>query len=93
MAMEETKKKEPNQFTEEELKTIVDELSRENKMLTRRLQQMDFTSFFLSMLFKVMEHPDKYSEEFVSWSAKNIEGALYSFVEASEGQEEKDENK
>lgn len=41
----------------------------------------DYTSFFLSMLFKVMEHPEMYTEEFVSWASKNIEEALHSFDE------------
>ena len=41
----------------------------------------DYTSFFLSMLFKVMEHPEMYTEEFVAWTSKNIEDALHSFDE------------
>ena len=48
------------------------------------LQNKDFeyTSFFLSMLFKVMEHPEMYSEGFVGWCANNIEDALHSFDES-----------
>ena len=45
-------------------------------------RDFDYTSFFLSMLFKVMEHPEMYSEEFVSWTGKHIEDALYSFDKA-----------
>lgn len=45
-------------------------------------RDFDYTSFFLSMLFKVMEHPEMYSEEFVAWTSKHIEDALYSFEKA-----------
>ena len=45
-------------------------------------RDFDYTSFFLSMLFKVMEHPEMYNEEFVTWTSKHIEDALYSFDKA-----------
>jgi len=47
-----------------------------------RNKDFDYTSFFLSMLFKVMEHPEMYSDDFVSWTSKHIEDALYSFDRA-----------
>lgn len=47
-----------------------------------RNRDFDYTSFFLSMLFKVMEHPEMYADEFVSWTSKHIEDALYSFDNA-----------
>lgn len=56
-------------------------------------RDFDYTSFFLSMLFKVMEHPEMYSEEFVSWTSKHIEDALYAFDNAMKQPENKDEAK
>ena len=44
-------------------------------------RDFDYTSFFVSMLFKVMEHPEMYEDEFVTWTAKHIQDALYSFDE------------
>lgn len=54
-------------------------------------RDFDYTSFFLSMLFKVMEHPEMYNEEFVSWTTKHIEDALYAFDNAMKQPENKDE--
>ena len=45
-------------------------------------RDFDYSSFFLSMLFKVMEHPEMYSDKFVEWSTKHIEDALRSFDDA-----------
>ena len=47
------------------------------------LAEMDFnqTSFFLSMLFKVVEHPEAYTEEFNKWAVENIQGAMIAFAE------------
>ena len=44
-------------------------------------REFDYTSFFLSMLFKVMDHPEMYNVEFVNWASKCIEDALRSFDE------------
>ena len=46
-----------------------------------RNRDFDYTSFFLSALFRVMEHPEMYKEEFVQWAATNIENALTTFSE------------
>lgn len=53
-----------------------------------RNRDFDYTSFFLSMLFKVMEHPEMYNDKFVSWCSENIEGALTSFAENTKPKEE-----
>ena len=45
-------------------------------------RDFDYSSFFLSMLFKVMDHPEMYSDKFVEWSTKHIEDALRSFDDA-----------
>ena len=91
--MEEKTKK----FTYEQLQKIAGDLSQQNQLLTQRLQQMqvalenrdfDYTSFFVSMLFKVMEHPEMYSQEFVAWAATQIEDILTSFSKAKDPVEE-----
>ena len=45
-------------------------------------RDFEYTSFFLSALFKVMEHPEMYKEAFVDWCSQNIEKALTSFVDS-----------
>ena len=54
----------------------------EYQKVCAQLQAKDFDTlaFSLSMLFKVMEHTEHYSPEFVKWAAKNIEASLTSFV-------------
>lgn len=47
-----------------------------------RNRDFDYTSFFLTMLFKVMDHPDMYNKEFVSWCSASIEAALTSFSDS-----------
>ena len=55
-------------------------------------RDFDYTSFFLSMLFKVMEHPEMYTDTFVTWASKKVEDAMYTFDKAMNGQpEQKDE--
>ena len=44
-------------------------------------QDFNYTAFFLQMLFKVLEHPENYSKEFVPWCAKNIELAVTTFAD------------
>lgn len=61
-------------------------------------REFEYNSFFLTMLFKVMEHPERYTEKFVKWSSENIEAALTGFAEAArlankEQEEKKDEAK
>lgn len=43
----------------------------------------NYSSFLLQMLFKVVEHPEMYTKEFIEWSTKNIESAIYSFAESA----------
>lgn len=53
-------------------------------------RDFDYMSFLLTMLFKVMEHPEMYTENFVKWAAQNIEQSLTSFAESmrAAGQED-----
>lgn len=48
-------------------------------------------SFFISMLFKVMEHPEMYSDEFVKWAQENIETSLRAFAETFDDSGNNDE--
>lgn len=43
-------------------------------------REFDYISFFLSMLFKVMDHPNMYKTEFVKWAQANIEQMMTSFA-------------
>ena len=43
-------------------------------------REFDYISFFLSMLFKVMEHPNMYKTEFIKWTQTNIEHILTGFA-------------
>lgn len=83
--------KEKNQkLSYEELSKAASELHMQYQKLVAEYQKamealrnrdFDYTSFFLSALFRVMEHPEMYKEEFVQWAATNIENALTSFSE------------
>jgi len=96
--MEEKKKQEKLSY--EELAKNFSELHLQYQKLVQEYQKamqalnnrdFDYTSFFLSMLFKVMEHPEMYTDEFVSWTSKHIEDALYSFDKAMNPEEKPDE--
>ena len=80
-------------LTYEQLNKIAADLSAQNQQLVERVKQLssalehrdfDYTSFFLSMLFKVLEHPDMYKDAFVKWCSENIEAALTSFAKATQ---------
>ena len=43
-------------------------------------REFDYISFFLSMLFKVMDYPNMYKTEFVKWAQANIEQMMTSFA-------------
>ena len=94
---EKTKKGQPEKLTYEELANKFGELHLQYQKLQDAYQRamqaldsrdFDYTSFFLSMLFKVMEHPEMYTDAFTTWTRKKIENALYSFDKAMNGQPE-----
>ena len=96
--MEEKKKQGQAQekLSYDQLKQMASDLYQQNQQLHAQLKNFDVTSFFLSMLFKVMDHADKYDFQFVEWSKKNIQNTLTSFVDSLMGEEEgekKDEDK
>ena len=93
-----TKKEEPKKLSYEELSQAASNLHVQYQKLLAQYQKamaalndrsFEYTSFFLSMLFKVMEHPEMYSEDFVKWCAGNIESALRDFEDASKPAEMK----
>lgn len=56
-------------------------LAQEHQRALEALQsrEFDYTSFLVSMLFKVVEHPDQFDYDFVKWCVTNIQDALRSF--------------
>ena len=89
--MEEKKKPAPQKLSYDQLAKNFGELHLQYQKLVAEYQkavealnnrEFDYTSFFLSMLFKVMEHPEMYNDKFVEWASKHIEDALYSFDKA-----------
>jgi len=91
--MEENSKK----LTYEELSKRFGELYAQYQKAMEYIQKLQNTlsdnnfnqiSFFVSMLFKVMEHPEMYNEDFIKWSQENIESALRTFAETFKNPEE-----
>lgn len=96
--MEEKQKKE---LSYEELKKVASDLHMQNQKMSAYIQNMqnalneqafNQTSFFVSMLFKVLEHPEMHEQTFVDWAAKKVEEILKSFDEAISGEEEEKAN-
>ena len=97
--------KKQTKLTYEELSQKFGELYAQYQKATGYIQKLENamsentfnqTSFFISMLFKVMEHPEMYSTDFVKWAQENIESALRTFAAAfaePEKEEEKKEEK
>lgn len=89
--------KKQERLSYEQLQKLAGDLSQQNQKLTQYVRQLqdalnkrdfDYTSFYLSMLFKVMEHPEMYTDKFVKWASENIEDALTTFAEANKAEEE-----
>lgn len=85
----------------EKLNQMAGDLYQQNQQLIARMKQMQAAldesefnrqSFFLSMLFKVVEHSDRYKSDFVVWCVENIESALTSFADGLSSEEEKKED-
>lgn len=93
--MEEKKK-----LSYEELQRLAGELDFENRKLMEHIGQLnaaldrkgfEYSAFFLSNLFRVMDKAEMYSTDFVAWCRKQIEEAMYSFGPEQEI-EEKDKD-
>ena len=80
--MEENKKTEQARLSYGELAKRFGELHLQYQKLVAEYQKamealnsrdFDYSSFFLSALFRVMEHPEMYNDKFVEWTGKHIE--------------------
>jgi len=104
--MEEKEKKQENkQLTYDELKQAAGNLDQRYQKLLAEYQKavqllnnrdFDYMSFFLQMLFKVMDHAELYTDEFTKWTSGNIQNILTSFaanLQKSGEQEVKKEQK
>lgn len=100
--MEEKKNAQGNaeKLSYEQLNKVASELSVQNKKMVEYIQNLqnalaesDFSrfSFFMTMLFKVMDHVELYDEKFVAWCTERIETGLQDF--AAEPKEETSEEK
>lgn len=99
---EKNKNQQPKKLSYEELSKAASELHVQYQKLVAEYQKamealqnrdFDYTSFFLQMLFKVMEHPEMYTDEFVKWASTNIEAALMSFADNFKSPEKPEEKK
>lgn len=92
--------KKNQKLTYEQLSQYCGELSQQYQKAIERIRSLESAlrddsfnrmSFFLSMLFKVMDHPEMYESEFVEWASANIQNIMHSFVtEADKAAEESD---
>lgn len=77
----ELKKKveEKTEFTKEELENINRFLTQENSALKQNIEKMNMNNVLqrLHFLFKVIENPELYSSDFVTYVVKEIEYTLY----------------
>ena len=91
----------PEKLSYDELRSYYNELQIQYGKAMEHIQRLhaeldsrETTSFVLSTLFKVMEHPNRYSEKFIKWATANIEAsvtALIASLTAPEEEEKKDE--
>lgn len=90
--MEENKiQEEPKKLSYEELSAKFNDLWQQYEKLVgmhrqamAQLNDQSFNvmSFYLSMLFKVMEHPNRYPEKFIDWTSKNIQELMISLAQS-----------
>ncbi len=89
----ELKKKveEKTEFTKEELENINRFLTQENSALKQNLEKMNMNNVLqrLHFLFKVVEKPELYSSDFVTYVVEEIEYTLYIPEEKEETETDK----
>lgn len=89
----EIKKKveEKTEFTKEELENINRFLTQENSALKQNLEKMNMNNVLqrLHFLFKVVEKPELYSSDFVTYVVEEIEYTLYIPEEKEETETDK----
>ena len=96
--MEEKKKPGQEKLSYEQLAKNFGELHLQYQKLYAEYQKamealnnrdFDYSSFFLSALFRVLEHPEMYNDKFVERASKHVEDALYAYDKAmTQGQSE-----
>ena len=89
----ELKKKveEKTEFTKEKLENINRFLTQENSALKQNLEKMNMNNVLqrLHFLFKVVEKPELYSSDFVTYVVEEIEYTLYIPEEKEETETDK----
>lgn len=82
----------PKQLSYEQLRNVAGQLQQQNMQLRKALQDANFSNMFrrLDYLFKVMEYPHMFSDEFVQRCALEIESSI-TIPESEEKPEEKPE--
>lgn len=85
----------PKQLSYEELRNIAGQLQQQNMQLRRALNDLNYENMFkrLNYLFKVVEIPHVFSDEFVGKCVSEIESLMTipEEVEAKENQSPKEE--
>ena len=78
--MEETKmstpeKQEPKKLSYEELENIAKQLSEQNRIMYRQIQELDMQNIYarLGFLFKVVEFANRFNSDFLASCVKEIE--------------------
>lgn len=80
----------PQRLSYEKLQETAGDLYHSNQKMQEYIHQLqealedkgfNYTSFFLSMLFKVVEHAEMYPDDFLKWSIENIVSMLTTFGE------------
>lgn len=68
----------PKQLSYEQLRNVAGQLQQQNMQLRKALQDANFSNMFkrLDYLFKVMEYPHMFSDEFVQKCATEIESSI-----------------
>ena len=76
----------------EELENVCKQLSSQSEILYKRLQESNMVNMFkrLDYLFKVVEHGDKFSSDFVIKCAEEIENSITP-VEKEDEEEDTDQ--
>lgn len=77
--MEETKKQQgvatPKKLSYEELENVAKQLSEQNRIMYRRIQELETNEIFtrLGFLFKVVEFANRFNSEFLNKCTQEIE--------------------
>ena len=91
--MEEKKKAQSEKLSYEELSKAASDLHVQYQKLIAEYQKLmqayqernfEYSSFILNSLFRVMDHPEMYSDEFIKYVVENIEWGIRTSLESLE---------